>query len=168
MKQLKKIQFNEIEQFYNTLDMEELSIITGGNKQTNDCVFKCMEYISNQLECGKSSGAYERSYDQHWESTDKDTGVYDYTRAAGLFQSHFSVYGSASNLSPNGIQSALNASAYVMAGFTPKYGSKEHVVIITDYDPNTGKYSYYDPQKNKSDTLKESDINFAIAATDCK
>ncbi|MCF0183130.1 MAG: hypothetical protein HUK01_02185 [Bacteroidaceae bacterium] len=168
------------------LEQSQLASYVGGYDYLTgtSCFFNCMEYIGK--ECYKIEGYDHNWYgNQYWQGYGEYVGtgnMGDYLYGPDLYGEGDKINGNISNYIGAMFGSAATDFVYgsdvadlfadghnegVMGIIrTPDGGA--HAVIIQNYNPVTGLYSYFDPSKEmqgENQTFTAADL---IGAIDCK
>jgi hypothetical protein len=151
MKKLRKLDLDLMERELQVLDYDFTMGIIGGLDQ-NDCWWRCIAYLQS---CG-SSYSENNAMDlaQAYYGSNFDSNNYAFSGNATDFNNYVANYVTESYCSGR----ILIFDPSKTSSWSGSYGT-DHAIIITNYDSQSGVYSYFDPQSNQSGTMSAYDVN---------
>lgn len=112
------------------------------------CFFNCLEYLSELYGCGNNEGYYLLEYIKRYGADEAIRGVNP---------DHATEFLTAMFNTPTNNSDFTDTTTYM--GVFNSGPNAGHAVILTDYDPNTDTYYYYDPT-NPSNPGSATGSNF--------
>lgn len=173
---------------YERLGKKRMERIVGGyDYNTNSsCFFNCLEYVGKEfynsdLTCDNYGNAYAQGhgdykgtgnhgdylYGPKFLNTDNSINTETLNNLAGLTTSYFDTAASRFTMGEDVASLFQNGNNDGVIGLINNNG-QPHAVIITGYDAQSGKYSYYDPSLSEQKENQTFDSDSLYGAIDCK
>lgn len=168
-----------------SLSQQEMERCVGGydTESNTQCFFNCMEYIGKNLYDYK-----DQDYKYYGNAYVNGHGTYEGTHDNNDIEFGPNFYDSKGNINGSIAQYIGQVFGSAASGFVTGSDIRDlfkdgentgvlgmyrtgddvgHVVILKGYDPQTGKYSYYDPSKSEQDENQFINAGDVCGAIDC-
>jgi hypothetical protein len=151
MKTLRKTDLAFMERELQVLDYDFTMGIVGG-LDSNDCWWRCVASLQS---CGSSYSAYDAmALAQTYYGSSFDSNNYAFSGNQTDFNNYIANYVTGSYCSGRILIFDPNQTS----NWAGNSGTT-HAIVITDYNSQTGVYTYFDPQSGTSGTMSATDVN---------